>query len=185
MTRAPHRLVLEIVLPEAPVAGWSDLTESELGEPLAEASVLGCLLRSTRQHATALLAALAEEDLTVPQYRHVLSAARVLLEQGHPIDPVTVLGQLRRQGTDSPRTTSRDLGVVLVELCQAAPSIGNASHYLRIVLEHSYRRRTQQAAARLQQAAETGSLTDLTAVITREHAALTRSARRIGATRTA
>ncbi len=54
---------------------------------------------------------------------------------------MTVLGQLRRQGTENARTDSRDAGVLLVELCQAAPCVGNAGYYLRIVLEHAYRRR--------------------------------------------
>ena len=101
MTTAPApsaqpatRPVLELVGAETPAAGWSDL-----GEPMAEAAVLGCLLRTTSEHAAALLGAFVDEDLTVPQHRHVAAAARALLEQGHPIDPVTVLGQLRRQGT--------------------------------------------------------------------------------------
>jgi replicative DNA helicase len=47
--------------------------------------------------------------------------------------------------------------VLLVELCQGAPCTSSVRHYVRIVLEHSYRRRAQQAAARLQQASEAGS----------------------------
>ncbi len=173
MTAAQPRPVLELVGTETPAAGWTDL-----GEPLAEAAVLGSLLRTDRQHAAALLAAFTDEDLTVPQHRHVAAAARVLLEQGHPIDPVTVLGQLRRQGVENARTDSRDAGVLLVELCQAAPCAGNAGHYLRIVLEHASRRRAQQAAARLLQAAEAGSLTALHDLVEREHRALTAAHRR-------
>ncbi len=101
---------------------WSDPTWSQLGEPLAEAAVLGYLLRTTSEHAAALLGAFVDEDLTVPQHRHVAAAARALLAHGHPVDPVTVLGQLRRQGTENARTDSRDAGVLLIELCQAAPA---------------------------------------------------------------
>lgn len=169
----PTRPVLELVGAETPAAGWSDL-----GEPLAEAAVLGCLLRTTSEHAAALLGAFVDEDLTVPQHRHVAAAARALLEQGHPIDPVTVLGQLRRQGTENARTANRDAAVFLVELCQAAPSVSSAGHYLRIVLEHAYRRRAQQAATRLLQAAETGPLTALHDLVDAEHAALTAAHRR-------
>ena len=169
---ATARPVLELVGTTTP-AGWSDL-----GEPLAEAAVLGCLLRTTPQHAAALLGAFCDEDLTVPQHRHVAAAARTLLEQGHPVDPVTVLGQLRRQGTENARTASRDAAVFLVELCQAAPSVSSAGHYLRIVLEHGYRRRVQQAATRLLQAAETGPLTALHDLVESEHAALTAAHRR-------
>ena len=95
---------------------WPDPTWSEQGEPLAEAAVLGCLLRTTREYVAALLGALVDEDLTVPQHWHVASAARALLEQGQPIDPVTVLGQLRRHGTENARTASRDAGVLLIGL---------------------------------------------------------------------
>lgn len=54
-----------------------------------------------------------------------------------------------------------------------APSVSSAGHYLRIVLEHAYRRRAKQSAARLLQAAETGSLTALHDLVEREHRALT------------
>jgi replicative DNA helicase len=172
MTGAQPRSVLELVGTETPAAGWVNANWSEMGEPLAEAAVLGCLLRTDRQHAAALLGAFTDEDLTVPQHRHVAAAARVLLEQGHPIDPVTVLGQLRRQGSENARTDHRNAGVLLVELCQAAPCVSSAGHYLRIVLEHSYRRRAQQSAARLLQVGGTGSLTALHDLVEREHEAL-------------
>ena len=89
MTTAPApsaqpaaRPALELVGAEAP-ADWTDATWSDLGEPMAEAAVLGCLLRTTSEHAAALLGAFVDEDLTVPQHRHVAAAARALLEQGH------------------------------------------------------------------------------------------------------
>jgi replicative DNA helicase len=177
VTSAQPQSGLQLVA-ETPAADRIDLNTSELGEPLAEAAVLGCLLRADRQHAAALLGAFMDEDLTVPQHRHVAAAARVLLKQGCPVDPVTVLGQLRRQGTENARTDNRDAGVLLVELCQAAPSVTNAGHYLRVVLEHTYRRRAQQSAARLLQAAETGSLTALHELVDCEHRALTEAHRR-------
>ena len=63
----PARPVLELVGTATP-AGWSDQIPCDLGEPLAEAAVLGCLLRTTPEHAVALLAAFVDEDLTVPQH---------------------------------------------------------------------------------------------------------------------
>lgn len=153
-----------------------------LGEPLAEAAVLGCVLRGGAAVAREVLHRLSDQDWTVPVHAHVAAAAAVLLERGEPVDPVTVLGQLRRQGVEDARTASRDTGVLLVELCQGAPCLSSARHYLRIVLEHSYRRRVQQSAVRLMQAAETGSLADLTAVVAREHAALSSCQSRLDAT---
>lgn len=152
-----------------------------IGEPLAEAAVLGCVLRATSEQARAVLGLLDEDCWSVPQHAHVAAAARALLARGEPVDPVTVLGQLRRQGVENARTASRDAGVFLVELCEAAPSVSNAGHYARIVLEHAYRRRVQAAAVRLLDAADTADLTDLGRLVDDEHAAVTRAGHRAAA----
>lgn len=163
-------------LHEQPAGEWE-----QLGEPLAEAAVLGCVLRGTSAQAHALLGQLTDDDWTVPAHAHVAAAARALLEQGQPVDPVTVLGQLRRSGTENARTANRDTAVLLVELCQAAPCNQHAGHYLQVMLEHSYRRRAQQAAVRLLQAADHSSLEALHALIQHEHDALGRHHHRITA----
>ena len=152
-----------------------------IGEPLAEAAVLGCVLRATSEQARAVLGLLDEDCWSVPQHAHVAAAARTLLARGEPVDPVTVLGQLRRQGTENARTASREAGVFLVELCEAAPSVSNAGHYARIVLEHAYRRRVQAAALRLLDAADTEDLTDLCRLVDDEHAAVSRAGHRAAA----
>ncbi len=187
--RAAVQLAVAPVSPATTSAGPAAEAEDEhalpltlLGEPLTEAAVLGCVLRGGTALASDLLRRLTEQDWTVPEHAHVAAAAALLLEQGEPVDPVTVLGQLRRQGLENARTANRDAGVLLVELCQAAPCTSNARHYLRIVLEHSYRRRAQQAATRLLQAAEAESLAGLSAVIASEHAALVQHQHRIHAT---
>jgi len=150
----------------------------ELGEPLAEAAVLGCALQTTPQHARALLAGLAEQDFTVPQHAHIAAAITVLLGRGEPVDPVTVLGQLRRQGLEHAGTASKDAGVLLLELCQGAPTVASGSFYARIVLEHSYRRRVQRAAVRLLQGAGHLPLADLAELVNREHHGITAQHRR-------
>lgn len=81
-----------------------------LGEQLAEAAVLRCLLQTTAAYARQVLARLTKQDWSVPQHAHVAHAIRVLLEQGVPVDPVTVLGQLRRQGLENAQTANRDRG---------------------------------------------------------------------------
>ena len=143
-----------------------------LGEPLAEAAVLGCLLRATPTQAGALLELLTDDCWSVPQHQPVAAAARALLDHGTPVDPVTVLGQLRRQGTESARTDSRDAGVLLVELCAAAPCHSSAGHYARIVLEHAYRRRVQTAAIRLLHGGGHLGVAELAGLVAAEHAAL-------------
>jgi len=150
----------------------------ELGEPLAEAAVLGCALQTTPPHARALLAGLAEQDFTVAQHAHIAAAITVLLGKGEPVDPVTVLGQLRRQGLEHAGTASKDAGVLLLELCQGAPTVASGSFYARIVLEHSYRRRVQRAAVRLLQGAGHLPLADLAELVNREHHGITAQHRR-------
>lgn len=149
-----------------------------IGEPLAEAAVLGCVLRAGPDQARAVLGLLGEDCWSVPQHAHVATAARALLARGEPVDPVTVLGQLRRQGIENARTASTDAGVFLVELCQAAPCVSNAGHYARIVLEHAYRRRVQAAALRLLHAADTADLTELCELVDAEHTAVARAGHR-------
>ncbi len=154
----------------------------QLGEPLAEAALLGCVLRGSLTQARTLLEQLDDSDWVVPEHAHVAAAARVLLEHGQPVDPVTVLGQLRRSGLENAQTASRATAVLLVELCAAAPAISSADHYARIVREHAYRRRAQQAATRLLQAADSGSLDALAALIRDEYEALVQHHQRISGT---
>ena len=176
MTQATATAPLPAIDPEAPgLAG----EVAPLGEPLAEAALLGCLLQTTAAAARQVLAGLTEQDWSVPQHAHIAQAIRVLLEQGVPVDPVTVLGQLRRQGLENAQTANRDAGVLLLELCHTAPSIASATHYTRIVLEHSYRRRIQTAALRLLRAADHAPLDALTDLITAEHDAITREEQRL------
>ena len=166
--------------PAGPAGEWALLAEP-LGEPLAEAAVLGCLLQTTAAHARQVLGRLTEQDWSVPQHAHVAQAIRALLEGGVPVDPVTVLGQLRRQGLENAHTASTDAGVLLLELCQSAPTIASANHYTHIVLEHSYRRRVQTAALRLLRAAEHAPLDALTDLISAEHDAITNQQQRLAA----
>lgn len=139
-----------------------------IGAPLAEAAVLGCLLRLDVPAARALLGVLRDEDWTDPRHRSVAHACQRLLDVGVPADPVTVLGQLRADGLEKAHTAAVASSVFLVELCQAAPALGSAGHYARVVLEHSYRRRIQVAADRLAQAAATASLDDLADLVSDE-----------------
>ncbi len=137
------------------------MTALTIGSALAEAATLGCLLRAPLAQGRALLALLREDDWTDPRHRAVFLAARTLLQGGVPADPVTVEGQLRRSGTEKAHTADKSAAVFLVELCQAAPALSSAGHYARVVLEHTYRRRLQQAAVRLQDAAGALDLDEL------------------------
>ena len=167
--------------PAGPAGEGAAPVGAPLGAPLAEAALLGCLLQTTPAHGREVMARLTEQDWSVPQHAHVPQAIRVLLEDGAPVDPVTVLGQLRRQGLEKAHTASRDAGVLLLELCQSAPTIASASHYTRIVLEQSYRRRVQTAALWLLRAAEHASFDALTDLTHAEHDAITNQQQRLAA----
>jgi replicative DNA helicase len=160
-----------------------DLTDTVVGDllgaPLAEAAVLGALLRTTAEHARTVLSTLTADDWTVPQHAHVAIAMQALLDADQPVDPISVLGQLRRQGLESASTASRNAGVLLLDLYAAAPCVSHAAHYSRIVQEHSYRRRVQTAAQRLLQVAASGVLDDLATRVEVEHRACSASFQRL------
>lgn len=134
---------------------------AEVGCPEAEAAVLGCVLHLPAGQARALVDRLEVEDFADPRHRGVLAAARALLQRGEPADPVTVLGELRRCGLEASFAADRSAGVFLVDLYAAAPAVASAGHYLRVVLEHGWRRRVLEAGVRLQQAAGQSAVEDL------------------------
>lgn len=153
--------------------------------PGAERELVGCLLSSTPAMARPILERLADDDLTLPAHVIVLRALRRLLEANAPdLGPVAVLGELRRTG----EITSAALGlgdgaagVLLTELYGNAPVPLAAGHRLRIVLEHSARRRVQAAGIRLSQAAESGALASVAELVRSEMDAATAVLARVSA----
>lgn len=147
-------------------------TDDTIAEPGAERALLGCLLHLPVPSAHDLAFRLQPEDLTDPQLRLVLAAVRGLVLDQVPPDPVVVLGELRRTGVASNFAGDRGPAPLLAELYAAPPSVGSVGHYLRVVVEHAWRRRVQETGVRLQQAAGLTTLTDLEQVIATEVAAL-------------
>jgi replicative DNA helicase len=121
----------------------------------AEQAWLGCLLHLDHLTAAGHLATVDVEDLAVPQHRIILTAIRdlVLAEQPTDPDPVTVLGQLRRTGAATSFVSGTEPGGTLIALRAAAPVPAQATYYARIIREHSWRRRVEEAGVRLQQMA--------------------------------
>ena len=143
----------------------------------AERAVVGCLMHQRAADAHALVFRLQPEDLTDPRLRLVLGAVRtVVLDQVDP-DPVVVLGELFRSGAAASFPDGGP-GPLLFEIFAAPLSIGTADHYLRVVLEFSWRRRVQEAGVRLQQAAGGGALHDLEQLVAGEVVALREFSRR-------
>jgi replicative DNA helicase len=102
----------------------------------AEESLLGAMLLS-RDAIAAALECCAAEDFYKPAHGHIFAAVTSLYARGEPADPVTVADELRRSELlDAVGDAS-----VLISLQVNTPSTANASHYARIVEEHSLLRR--------------------------------------------
>lgn len=140
-----------------------------VGCPEAEAAVLGCLLRLPADRAGEVVEHLAAADFTDPRNMVVFEAVVMLVEADVAPDPVTVLGELRRAGSERSFTCDRSAGVYLTDLLQAAPAVVNVGHYTRVVVEHAARRRLVEAAQRLEQVAGTADLSTVLAVVRAEY----------------
>lgn len=140
----------------------------------AEAAVLGCLLQAGPMVTTGFLRQLEVADFTDPRHRVVFLAMTELQAAGQPVDPVTVLGQLRRTGAAQSMTADKGAGVFLADLLEAPPSVGTIGHYLLIVLEHRVRTEVETAGARLQQVAGAENIGTVRDVLQTDVAHLTR-----------
>jgi replicative DNA helicase len=110
----------------------------------AEESLLGAMLLS-RDAIAAALESCASEDFYKPAHAHIFSAVTALYTRGEPADPVTVADELRRGGLlEAVGDPS-----VLISLQVNTPSTANASHYARIVEEHSLLRRLVSVAGEI------------------------------------
>lgn len=102
----------------------------------AEESLLGAMLLS-RDAIAAALECCSAEDFYKPTHAHIFGAVCALYTRGEPVDPVTVADELRRSGV----LEAIGEPSVLLSLQMSTPSTANASHYARIVEEHSLLRR--------------------------------------------
>lgn len=148
----------------------------------AEVAVLGALLLAAPGDTTAVAEMLEPEDFVDPRHRVIFEAVVALLELGVSVDPVTVLGRLRRTGAERSMTADRSAGAYVADLLGAAPAVVAGRHYALIVLEHRARRRLAEAAERLGQVAGTASLPIAAEVARDEWAAVLRHLARAAAT---
>lgn len=154
----------------SPAAAAGPVAYREIGAPEAEAALLGALLQISHDRAAAFVHQLRPDDLIDPRHRLVLDAVRELVTADPPVDPdpVTVAGELRRTGAAASFTVDKAAAVLLIDLRLACPVPASAAHYLRVVLEHAWRRRVEQAALRIQQACGTAAIDDLTQLVVDE-----------------
>jgi replicative DNA helicase len=112
----------------------------------AEQSVLGGMLLSKDAIAD-VVEVLRPGDFYRPQHQTVFEAILDLYGRGEPADPVTVAGELTKQGS-----IARVGGVpYLHTLVASVPTAANASYYARIVAERAVLRRLVEAGTRIVQ----------------------------------
>lgn len=108
----------------------------------AEESIIGACLLSN-DAIKVLMSTLLPADFFKPQHQHIVSAIYDLVDDGDPVDVVTVGEQLRQDGTLDDAGGREYLGT----LQNATPSISAASHYAELVADAAKARRILHAAA--------------------------------------
>lgn len=161
-----------------------DTVPQTIGCPAAERELLGALLSGTPADTALVLDQLDDTDLVIGAHIVVVAALRRLVEADAPdLGPVAVLGELRRTGEITSTVLGNGdgaAGVLLADLYGSAPVPLGAAYRLRIVQEHTARRRLQQAGMRLSQAAESGALGNVPELVRSEMDAAIAALARIG-----
>jgi replicative DNA helicase len=132
-----------------------------IGHPEAECALLGCLMSGSPLLTIGFSRQLEPEDFASAKNRAVLAAIRSLVDGGQPVDPITVLGEMRRSGLESSMSADKSAGVYIAELFASVPVQASAGHYLLLVLEHRVRREVERVGTKLEQAASSSALDDL------------------------
>jgi replicative DNA helicase len=102
----------------------------------AEESLLGAMMLEAEAIATAA-GVLRANDFYKPAHSHIFDAIHALYASGHPVDPVTVADELRRNGLLETVGGHQ----VLVDVMASTPATTNSAGYARIVEEHALLRR--------------------------------------------
>lgn len=160
----------------------SALLPSPIGCHEAERGVLGGLLSLPVIEAQVAAGTLTPADFTDLRHAAIFEACVELTTAGVAADPITMTGHLRRTGMERCFTSDRDPGVFCFDLLDALPCFGNLGHYRRIVIEHSARRRAQEASIRIDQVAGLADLETARQVTLDELMAVREAFDRIGAT---
>jgi replicative DNA helicase len=110
----------------------------------AEQAVLGAVLTAGRL-LVEVAGQVEEADFYRPAHRVIWRAINALADRGEPIDPITVLEELRRA------SQLDDVGgaAFLHTLLASVPTIANARHYARLVADTAHTRRLDDLRMRL------------------------------------
>lgn len=148
------------------------MSPDTIGCTEAEQALLGSLLRLPARRVIDVAERLQVEDFVDPANRVLLGAAVAVAVQGQDPDPALVVGELRRRGLEQSLTAHQGAGAYALEVYLAAGVPAAVDGYVRVVLEHAYRRRVLETGVRLQQLAVGNELEDLHDHVDQEAAAM-------------
>lgn len=140
-----------------------------------ECAYIGALLCQLHPEPAVRLAGLVlADDLRDPRLRLVHGLVADLSGAGTVADPAAVLGAAQRTGQVTGAHALAGLGELLSSLYAGCPFPASAGHYAGLVLDLALRRRCQEAAERIGQAAESTGLGELVSVFGSELLAVVR-----------
>ena len=145
-------------------------------DPEAEAAVLGVALNGRPE----VLRGLQSHDFCEPRHRDVFETLTRMFAAGDSVDPVSVLGRMRRDG-NAPTTADRGPALWLGNLYRAAPTPGAGALYRRQLVDASGRRRIAEAGMRVAQAAATDSVLSFSQLVQVEWSIVAGCLRRMSA----
>ena len=129
-----------------------------------EQYLCGAILISGEQVLQAIRGLVTADCFQYEAYRAIITAGLSLLENGSPIDPISIAAAAKRQGVELPNA-------MLAELMEIVPTAANCVDYAHRVAEEARKREIKKLAARIQ---EDGISTsdELLAVLQRETQAI-------------
>ncbi len=112
----------------------------------AEQSVVGCMLLSTEAIGD-IVEVVGESDFYRPAHSKIFATGVRLYSAGEPVDPVTVVEDLRRRGL------LEEIGgaAYIHTLVSGVPTAANATYYARIVRENALLRGLIEAGSKIAQ----------------------------------
>ena len=109
-----------------------------------EQYLCGAILISGEQVLQAIRGLVTADCFQYETYRAIFTAGLSLLENGSPIDPISIASAAKRQGVELPNA-------MLAELMEIVPTAANCVDYAHRVAEEARKREIKKLAARIQE----------------------------------
>lgn len=109
-----------------------------------EQYLCGAILISGEQVLQAIRGLVTADCFQYEAYRAIFTAGLSLMENGSPIDPISIAAAAKRQGVELPNA-------MLAELMEIVPTAANCVDYAHRVAEEARKREIKKLAARIQE----------------------------------